>query len=89
MKCEITFRNMEHTDALDEKIKTKSQKIAKYLGPEATAEWVCWTQKNDQIAELKVNYKKEHYIAKATSEDLYKTMDMVIDKVSSQISKKH
>ena len=81
MKCEITFRNMEHTDALDEKIKTKSQKIAKYLGPEATAEWVCWTQKNDQIAELKVNYKKEHYIAKATSEDLYKKMDMVIYKV--------
>ena len=78
---------MDHTEALDDKIKSKSQKIAKFLGPEASAQWVCWTQKNDQIAELKVNYKKEHYIAKATSDDLYKTMDLVIDKVSSQIAK--
>ncbi len=89
MRCEITFRNLEHTEALDQKIQSKSQKLEKYLGPETTIKWVCWIEKNSQIAEVKVNHKQDHYIAKAESEDLYKTMDLVIDKLANQITHKH
>lgn len=89
MHCSITFRNLDHTAALDERIQTKSQKLEKYLGPEAKIDWVCWIEKNAQIAELKVSHKDDHYIAKAQSEDLYKTMDMVINKITNQISHKH
>ncbi|OIQ20528.1 MAG: hypothetical protein BM556_00880 [Bacteriovorax sp. MedPE-SWde] len=85
MKCTITFRNLDHTEALDNKIKTKSEKLTKFLGPEATIKWVCWVEKKKQYAEAIVAHKSNSFIAKAESEDLYKTMDIVLDKISGQI----
>jgi putative sigma-54 modulation protein len=89
MKCTITFRNLEHTEALDNKIRSKSQKLSRFLGPEASIKWVCWVEKNQQIAEAFVANKSDNFIAKAESEDLYKTMDLVLDKITNQISHKH
>lgn len=89
MKTTITFRNMDHTEALDGKIRSKSEKLTKFLGPEATINWVCWVEKDAQIAEVKVQHKKENFMAKAQSADLYKTMDMVLDKIHNQISHRH
>ncbi|MDD0853428.1 ribosome-associated translation inhibitor RaiA [Halobacteriovorax sp. GB3] len=89
MKYTISFRNLEHTPSLDEMIKQKSEKLKKFLTASAELEWVCWVEDNDQVAELKVHDKKDNFIAKAKSEDLYKTMDLVINKMSNQISHKH
>jgi putative sigma-54 modulation protein len=86
MKCTISFRNLEHTPSLDEKINEKSKKLEKYLGPTADVKWVCWVENNDQFAELKVNDGKSNYIAKANSENLYNTLDLVINKITNQIS---
>lgn len=87
MKCQITFRNMEHTSALDELIRQKSEKLSRFLGPEASIDWVCWVQKNDQYAEVKVNDGRNHYNALADSDNLYKTIDLAIDKLQSQINR--
>ncbi|MCO4793721.1 MAG: ribosome-associated translation inhibitor RaiA [Bacteriovoracaceae bacterium] len=89
MKTNITFRNLEHTPSLDDKIKEKSQKLQKHLREDAEVSWTCWTEKEHQIAEIKVKSGKDNFIAKAESESLYKTMDMVISKIENQISHKH
>jgi len=89
MNCTITFRNLDHTEALDNKIRAKSQKLTRILGPEASIKWVCWVEKKKQVAEAFVTNKADNFIAKAESEDLYKTMDIVLDKISNQISHKH
>lgn len=89
MKCTISFRNIEHTPALDEKIRQKSEKLKKYLTSNAEVNWVCWVENSDQIAELKIHDKKNDFIAKASSDDLYKSLDLVITKISNQIQHLH
>lgn len=80
---------MEHTPALDEKIREKSEKLKKYLSPNAEVSWVCWVENSDQIAEIKIHDKKHDFIAKASSDDLYKALDLVISKISNQFQHLH
>jgi len=89
MKTNITFRNLEHTEALDDKIKSKTQKLQKFLKEDCEVSWTCWIEKDTQYAEVKVKSGKDNYIAKADSDDLYKTMDLVLSKIENQISHKH
>ena len=85
MKCTISFRNLDHTPSLDEKINEKSKKLERFLGPKADIKWVCWVENNNQFAELKVSDGKTNYIAKANSENLYNSLDLVINKITNQI----
>lgn len=87
MKCNITFRNMEHTPALDEKIKDKTKKLNKFFHEDASIDWVCWVQKNEHFAEVKINDGKKHINAHASSDNLYKTVDQIIEKVENQVGK--
>lgn len=89
MKCSITFKNFEHTEALDEKIREKSDKLTRLLGNEATINWTCWIEKNDHVAEVKLKNKSDLFVAKAESDSLYKTMDLIIEKLNNQIAHKH
>lgn len=89
MKTNITFRNLEHTPSLDEKIKEKSQKLQKFLKEDCEVSWTCWTEKDNQFAEVKIKSGKDNFIAKADSDNLYKTLDIVISKLENQISHKH
>ncbi len=85
MKCIISFRNLEHTEALDEKIKEKSKRLKKHLDSNAEVTWVCWTEHNSQYAEVKIHDGKKNYLAKADSPSLYKTLDLVLSKIENQI----
>lgn len=89
MKTTITFRNIDHTDALDEKILSKSTKLERLLGPESELNWVSWVENDFQVSEARLHYRGEHYVAKATDKNLYHTFDQVIDKLEAQISKEH
>ena len=89
MKCTITFRNLEHTNSLDQKIKEKSKKVNMHLGNNAEIEWVCWVEDKSQIAEVKVHDGRRNFLAKAESNSLYKTMDQVINKLTNQIAHQH
>jgi len=89
MKCIITFRNLEHTDALDEKIRSKTEKLQKFFSPDASINWTCWIEKDTQIAEAIIKNKSESFVAKAESDSLYKTMDLVLTKIRNQVSHRH
>jgi len=89
MKCTISFRNLDHTEALDAKINEKSLKLKKYLGPSAELNWICWVENTHQFAELKIQDGKNHYLAKADSESLYSSLDLVLGKITNQISHQH
>lgn len=89
MKTNITFRNLEHTPSLDGKIKEKSLKLQKHLKENAVVSWTCWTEKDSQYAEVQIKDGKDSFIAKADSDNLYKSMDLVISKLENQIAHKH
>lgn len=85
MNITISFRNMEHTEALDSIIQTKSQKFSKWLSSTADIKWVCWIEGNDQVCEVKIRDHNKDYFAKAESDDLYKSIDQVINKIQNQL----
>lgn len=89
MNVEISFRHLEHTPALDELIRKKSERLSKHFSNSASMNWTCWTDKNEHTTSLKVSDKSREFFAKAASETLYKAVDMVIAKVLKQIEHDH
>ncbi len=86
MKVEIAFLNLEHTEALDQKIKEKSERILKFF-PDAKAKWTCSVSNGEHFAEVKINGPRSQYYASAKTKSLYKTLDKVIHKIEKQIAK--
>ena len=85
MKISISFQNFDHTETLDTKIKEKSEKLNKYVGPSGHIHWHCYVKENKHYAEIK--FGNTH--AKANSESLYKTIDMVLKKAEKQLVKQN
>lgn len=85
MNVNITFRHMDHTPALDQLIREKSEKFSKWLGPSADVRWTCWIEGSDHSSEVSIQAGQEEYFAKAKADDLYKTVDLVIQKIQNQL----
>ena len=88
MKVTITFRHLEHTPSLDERIHEKSEKIAKWLGGKSHVKWNCHVKNGNHYAEIDLIGPHYEYHAKASSDSLYKSMDLVVAKIEKQIQKK-
>lgn len=85
MNLNITFRHMDHTPALDQLIREKSEKFARWLGPQASVKWTCWAEGVQHFAEVSIHFGDRDFFAKAQSEDMYKSIDMTINKIQNQL----
>lgn len=88
MKVIISFKHLDHTLALDQKIREKSEHIEKFLETEATLRWTCYVKSNQHYAELSLTGSHFRYHATANSDNLYKTLDLAIAKLEKQMSRK-
>ncbi len=89
MKIISSFKHLEHTPALDEKIEAKSQKLKKYFDGNFEVHWTCYVRDDGaQCAEIKLLGPSFEYHATAHSEKLYKTLDLAINKIEKQVHKK-
>lgn len=89
MKIVSTFKHMDHTPALDEKIEAKTQKLKKYFEGNFEVQWTCSVKEDGKhAAEVKVVGPSFEYHATAASDSLYKSLDQVIQKVERQVHKK-
>lgn len=89
MKIVSSFKHLEHTPALDEKIQQKSQKLKKFFEGNVEVQWTCFVgEAGKHWAEIKVLGPSFEYHAKASSEKLYKSLDLVIQKIEKQVGKK-
>ncbi|MCP4914704.1 MAG: ribosome-associated translation inhibitor RaiA [Oligoflexia bacterium] len=85
MNLEITFRHLDHTEAIDEKIKSKVGKLAeRHFSNAATFQWTSWVEHNEHYSTLKAHDKGKDYFVKASADNLYKTIDMVVSKMEAQ-----
>ncbi|EQC52583.1 ribosome hibernation-promoting factor, HPF/YfiA family [Bacteriovorax sp. DB6_IX] len=91
MKLQITFKNFEHTPALNEQISKKSEKLKKvFPNANLNVNWYCWTEKDTHYSELQVSgHQGPIIMAKAKADNLYKTFDLAIKKVTTQAVKKN
>jgi putative sigma-54 modulation protein len=87
MNVKMTFRHMEHTPSLDDVIHHKSEKFIKWFGEKVDVHWTCWVEDRHHCAEVKIHAGHKDYFAKASAEDLYKTFDLVVQKIHNQVDK--
>lgn len=87
MRLTISFKHLEHTPALDERIREKSEKFEKYFQGNTNVQWFCWVHNNEHWAEIKLHGPKFDFFAKASANNMYKSLDLVVDKIERQLEK--
>ncbi len=89
MGIAITFRHMPSSDALKTYVHEKLERVQKYLRQPLDAHVTISTERHLHVAEVLVTSVGKQYQATHDSEDMYKSIDLVIDKIEHQISRHH
>jgi putative sigma-54 modulation protein len=88
MNVTISFKNMEHTPAIDDKIQSKSKKLEKYFEGRVDMKWTCYVEQGKHFADINLVGPHFDFHATADSDNLYKTLDLAVDKIEKQVQKK-
>jgi putative sigma-54 modulation protein len=87
MNCIIRGNNLELTDALKEFIEKKMSRLDKYFDKPFTANVALSVQKDDHRVEVTIPYPGMTIRAEEVSEDMYASVDLVVEKLERQIRK--
>ena len=86
MKIKITGKELKVTEAINDYVEKKLDRIDKYF-EESNAEVTLKTEKNTQIAEIYVTANGEKFRAVTEDKDMYASIDKDIDILEGQIRK--
>lgn len=86
MKIKITGKELKITEAINDYVEKKLDRIDKYF-EEADVEVTLRTEKTEQIAEISIVANGERYRAVTEDKDLYASIDKDIDILEGQIRK--
>ena len=86
MEIKVTGKELKITDAINDYIERKMDRIEKYF-ENAEAEVIARVERNTQIAEIKVMANGETFRAVTEDKDLYASIDKDIDILEGQIRK--
>ena len=86
MKIKITGKELKVTDAINDYVERKMERIDKYF-EDASADITIRTEKTAQIAEMTVTANGDVYRAVTEDKDLYASIDKDIDILEGQIRK--
>jgi putative sigma-54 modulation protein len=89
MNISITFRQMDATEAVKGYATEKVSKLQKFLRQPMHGQVTLSCQKTIHMAEVDLHSGSEHYHAHEESEDMYASIDKVIDKLERQIRDGH
>jgi len=87
VEIQITGQHIEITQVLRDFINKKFNRLQKHSDRITSIHVVLAVNKLQQIAEAKVHAPGSEVYASAESEDMYKTIDLLIDKLVGQLDK--
>ena len=87
MKVTVIAKNMELTDALKEIVQKKISKLEKYFEAKVEAKATLSVQKSRQIIEVTIPFNGIILRGEEATSDMYKSLDLVEDKLERQIRK--
>ena len=87
MKVTVIGKNINVTPALKEMVEKKISKLDRYFSPEIEARATLTVQKNNQIFEVTIPFNGVILRCEETTEDMYKSIDLVEAKLERQIRK--
>jgi len=87
MQTSVTFKNLDSSDNLRSYVADKLDRFDKYLYNPAEASVVLSVEKFRHIAEINITGDRLNINGKEETENMYAAIDMVLDKLESQIKK--
>ncbi len=87
MKATIVARKIDLTPGMKEYIENKLLKLNKFFDDDTTAKITVSVEKKRQKIEATIYSKNTIFRAEQVSDDMYVTMDMIIDHIERQIRK--
>jgi putative sigma-54 modulation protein len=87
MKITVTGKNIDVTDVLRDNAMKKISKLDKYFNPEVEAQVTLSVQKNHHIIEVTIPFDGVILRGEESTEDMYASIDNVLDKLERQIRK--
>ena len=88
MRIKISFKHLEHTEAIDKAIHEKTKKLDKYFHGVTQVIWTCSVENGKHLAEVKILGPSFDFLARSKSDNLYKSLDLVLEKLEKQLEKK-
>ncbi len=85
MRISYTFRNMESSEAVKNYASEKIAKIQKYMRSPIHAEVTFSTERHLHRVDLNVTGDGHQYACHGDSENMYATIDLVVDKIDRQV----
>ncbi|MCA9625505.1 MAG: ribosome-associated translation inhibitor RaiA [Myxococcales bacterium] len=85
MNITTTFRQMTGTDAVKSYAQTKVSKLQKFLRQSMRADVTLSVEGNEHVAEVHLKSGPTHLHGSERSEDMYASIDLVVDKLEAQI----
>ena len=87
MKVTVVAKNIELTPALRESVEKKISKLERFFEPNVEARATLSVQKNRQIIEVTIPFNGVILRGEESTDDMYKSIDLVEDKLERQIRK--
>jgi putative sigma-54 modulation protein len=85
MNVSITFRHMDASEAIKKHTAAKLGKLQKFLRQPMTAKVTISVDKIKHVAEARVSSGGAHLEAKESSDDMYTSIDRMIEKLERQV----
>jgi putative sigma-54 modulation protein len=85
MRIEFTFRNLESSEGLKQYATDKLQKLQKYIRAPLDVAVTFSVERHLHCADVNLNSHGESYQGREESEDMYASIDVVADKIRSQL----
>ncbi|HTM45374.1 MAG TPA: ribosome-associated translation inhibitor RaiA [Polyangiaceae bacterium] len=86
MNISITFRHVDASDSIKKYASDKLARLQKMLHKPMEAKVTVSLEKLMHVAEVRLSSGSEHLEARESSNDMYASIDKVIDKLERQIS---
>ncbi|MBQ6820058.1 MAG: ribosome-associated translation inhibitor RaiA [Clostridium sp.] len=87
MRVSVIAKNTTVTPALKEMVEKKLSKVKRYFNPDVEAKATLSVQKNKQKVEITIPFSGVVLRAEEATEDMYKSIDLVVRKLERQIRK--
>ncbi|MEZ4288883.1 MAG: ribosome-associated translation inhibitor RaiA [Polyangiales bacterium] len=85
MRIQYTFRNMESSDGMKNYASDKISKLQKYLRAPLHAEITFHTERHLHCCDLSLTADGHQYSGHEQQENMYASIDLVVDKIDRQI----
>lgn len=85
MQVHFTFRNVESSEGIKRYATEKIGRMQKYLRSPLEADVILSKERHHHIVEMSLRADGERFAGHVESEDMYASIDLVVDKVDRQV----